>query len=143
MNVTEIPFNRYLGMRQTQDGSGKLLELDDSPSYLNHVGTVHASAQLALAEATSGEILLRALPELAGQAVAVVRRVEAKFRNPTRGRIYSRAVTAVTDVQQSADPLSTKGRAIIPVTVEIVDQSGAVGLLATFEWFAQRLPPSS
>lgn len=143
MNVTEIPFNRYLGMRQTQDGSGLLLELDDSPSYLNHVGTVHASAQLALAEATSGDLLLRALPELAGQAVAVVRRVEAKFRNPMRGKISSRGVTTVTDVQQSAGPLSTKGRAIISVTVEIVDQSGAVGLLATLEWFAQKLPPSS
>lgn len=143
MNVIEIPFNRYLGMQQAQDGSGALLELDDSPSYLNHVGTVHASAQLALAEATSGEILLGALPELAGQAVAVVRRVEAKFRNPMRGKIASRPGTTAAQVRQSAEPLTVKGRAMIPVTVEIVDQAGAVGLVATFEWFAQKLPPSS
>jgi len=35
--------------------------MPESPLLLNHVGTVHASVQFALAEASSGEFLLRHL----------------------------------------------------------------------------------
>jgi hypothetical protein len=31
-----------------------------------------------------------------------------------------------------------QGRRIIPVTIEIVDDADAVGLVATFEWFVTR-----
>jgi acyl-coenzyme A thioesterase PaaI-like protein len=113
-----------------------LLQLRDSPFHLNHVGTVHAGVQLALAEASTGQLLMRALPELADKVIAVVRRVEAKFKKPMRGAILSRAITSLDEIQRAAEPLATKGRSLIPVTVEIVDGSGNVGLVATFEWFA-------
>lgn len=74
MDVTQIPFNHFLGIQQAAQDSGCLLELGDSPSYTNHLGTVHASVQLALAEASSGEFLLRTLPEFGNQVLAVVRR---------------------------------------------------------------------
>jgi len=44
-------------------------------SCFNHLGTVHASAQLALAEASRGEFLLRAMGDMQG-IVPVVRRLE-------------------------------------------------------------------
>ncbi|MEN6493604.1 MAG: DUF4442 domain-containing protein [Thermoguttaceae bacterium] len=138
MDVTQIPFNHFLGIQQAAQDSGCLLELGDSPSYTNHLGTVHASVQLALAEASSGEFLLRTLPEFGNQVLAVVRRVEAKFKNPMRGKIRSRAVTSETELKQSAEALATKNRAILPVTIEIVDADGAAGLVVTFEWFAQK-----
>ena len=53
-----------------------------------------------------------------------------------QGAIASRAVTSLDEIRRSAEPLATKGRSLIPVTVEIVDSSGNVGLAATFEWFA-------
>jgi acyl-coenzyme A thioesterase PaaI-like protein len=140
MKVTDIPFNAFLGIRETPANAGRLMQLDESPQYLNHIGTVHASAQLALAEASSGAWLMQALPELAGQVLAVVRRVEAKFRSPMTGPIYSRATTTITEVRKSAETLSVRGRAIIPVTIEIVDMEETVGLAATFEWFAQKQP---
>ena len=104
---------------------------------MNHVGTVHASVQLALAEASSGELLMQALPHLVDKAIAVVRRVEAKFKSPMMGEIFSRSTTSLDEVRRSAEALATKGRALVPVTVEIVDSSGNVGLIATFEWFSQ------
>ena len=137
MNVIDIPFNRFLGIREAQGDGPHLLELAESPDYLNHLGTVHAGAQLALAEAGSGQCLLAALPQCADEAVAVVRRVEAKFKSPMRGPIFARAATTADQLRQSAEPLAAKGRAIIPVAVEIVDRNGAVGLVATFEWFAK------
>jgi hypothetical protein len=113
-----------------------LLQLQESPFHLNHVGTVHASVQLALAEASSGQWLIQAMPELADKVIAVVRRVEAKFKKPVQGAIYSRAATSLDEIRHLAESLATKGRALVPVTVEIVDGSGNVGLVATFEWFA-------
>ena len=29
---------------------------------------------------------------------------------------------------------------MIPVTIEIVDDQGTVGMVATFEWFGQKIP---
>jgi acyl-coenzyme A thioesterase PaaI-like protein len=143
MDVTDIPFNKFLGIRKTQQEESHRLELPASPLYMNHVGSVHAAAQLALAEAASGEFLLEASPEYEGRVLAVVRRTEAKFRNPMTGRVFSRVAISAGDVRKSAEPLATKSRAIIPVTIEIIDDSGAVGLIATFEWFVQKITPEA
>ena len=137
MNITDIPFNAFLRIEKPPARSPFLLTLRESPSFLNHVGTVHASVQLALAEASSGELLMQALPHLVDKAIAVVRRVEAKFKSPMMGEIFSRSTTSLDEVRRSAEALATKGRALVPVTVEIVDSSGNVGLIATFEWFSQ------
>ena len=83
-----------------------------SPSRVDsHIRTVHASVQLALAEASTGQWLMQ-------------------------GAIYSLSTTSLDEIRRFAEPLATKGRSLIPVTVEIVDGSGNVGLVATFEWFA-------
>ena len=44
MDVTGIPFNRFLGLRAGEAS----LTLPSGPDYLNHLGTVHAAAQYAL-----------------------------------------------------------------------------------------------
>jgi len=90
MDITELPFNRFLGLRKAPAEGGALLVLPESPDYANHLGTVHASAQFALAEVTSGEFLFRNLPAIAG-LVPVVRRFEAKFKRPANGMLISRA----------------------------------------------------
>ena len=135
MNVTDIPFNAFLKIEKASGDSSHLLQLRESPCHLNHVGTVHASVQLALAEASSGQLLMQAMPELADRVIAVVRRVEAKFKKPMQGAVYSRAATSLDEIRRSAEPLATKGRSLIPVAVEIIDGARNVGLVATFEWF--------
>src|SRR5882762_3547949 len=90
MDITAIPFNRLIKIARPDDPSF-LLQLGESADYENHLGTVHASAQLALAEATSGELLMQTFPELGQSVLAVVRRMEAKFRKPLKGKILSKA----------------------------------------------------
>ena len=51
MNVTQLPFNRLLGLELGADDNSSLVCLPDGPQYTNHLGTVHASALLAVAEA--------------------------------------------------------------------------------------------
>src|SRR5579864_3697668 len=91
MDILAIPFNQLLGIKRAQRDPPYLLELDDRESYANHIGTVHACAQLALAEASSAEYLLRTFKDDGQDAVAVVRTVQAKFRKPLKGRAYSKA----------------------------------------------------
>jgi len=48
-SVTELPFNSFLGI-QTAAEPARLLQLPSGKHYLDHLGMVHASAQLALAD---------------------------------------------------------------------------------------------
>jgi hypothetical protein len=43
MSVTELPFNSFLGI-QTAGNPSQLLRLPAGKQFLNHLGTVHASA---------------------------------------------------------------------------------------------------
>jgi len=67
-----------------------------------------------------------------------VRRLEAKFRNPANGSITSTASAAPESLAQLDAELSSKGRSLIPINVELHDESGVHTLSATFEWFIQR-----
>jgi len=136
LSVTELPFNQFVGIQPAAEPT-HLLQLPSGPQYLNHLGTVHASAQLALAEASSGEFLLRHLGSLEG-IIPVVRRFEAKFRKPATGKLSSTASVAPEMPEQLKENLTAKGRALISVNVELHDESGAHVLSATVEWFVQR-----
>lgn len=136
-SVIELPFNRLLDL-QIADDPAMVLRLPSGPQYLNHLGTVHASAQLALAEASSGEFLLRALAGVNG-VVPVVRRMESKFRKPANGRVTS-TVTVSDGIDAVKSELAAKGRVIVSVAVELHDESGAHTLSATVEWFITRNP---
>jgi acyl-coenzyme A thioesterase PaaI-like protein len=137
MDVTHIPFNVLVGIERAEV-DGALLQLPSDPRYLNHLGTVHASALLALAEASSGEFLFRHLNSLDGFA-PVVRRLDAKFRKPAKGLIVSSASVAPGTLTRFDAELATKGRSLVAVSVELHDQSGVRVLSMTIEWFVQRV----
>ena len=136
-SVTELPFNSFLGIEPASEPT-QLLKVPAGARYLNHLGTVHASAQLALAEASSGEFLLRALGLTSG-VIPIVRRLESKFRKPANGAVTSTVSTPHEALEQLRADLTGKGRAIISVAVELHDASGAYTLSATVEWFITRL----
>ncbi|MCI0629716.1 MAG: hypothetical protein L0Y44_03570 [Phycisphaerales bacterium] len=98
-HVTDLAINRAMGMQLAPHGSDHIVTLPASPPggapgsgalLLNHVGSVHASVQFALAEAASGELLLQHLGAAqvsAGdslwrdQVFAVLRTSSVKFRS--------------------------------------------------------------
>jgi acyl-coenzyme A thioesterase PaaI-like protein len=137
-SVTELPFNRLLGLEQLSDSTGRL-RLPAGMQYLNHLGTVHASALLALAEAASGEFLLRHFGSTDG-IVPVVRRLESKFRKPAHGAVTATATASADALAQLEPSLSTKGRALISITVELHDETDAHVLSASVDWFIAKPP---
>ena len=132
-SVTELPFNKFLGIQAASEPN-QLLRLPTADRYLNHLGTVHASAQLALAEASSGEFLMREFGSTDG-FISVVRRLESKFRKPANGVVTSTVSTPTEAIDRLRTDLATKGRAMISIAVELHDESGAHTLSATVEWF--------
>jgi hypothetical protein len=116
-SVTELPFNRFVGI-ETASEPAQLLRLPAGAQYLNHLGTVPASAQLALAEASSGEFLLRHFGS-SGGVVPVVRRLESKFRKPANGAVTSTVSVPPEALEQLGTDLGAKGRPIVSVAVEL------------------------
>lgn len=133
MDVTSLPFNRSIGLQR----DAQSLRLPESPDSLNHLGTVHASAQFSLAEATSGQFLVDQFPELANGALAVVRTFSGKFRSPARGTLVGKASVGSEERERFEAELERRGRATLPISVEVTDAGGKVTLQALFEWFVQ------
>ena len=134
MDVTQLPFNRLVGLEASPDDSGFLVGLPDGPQYTNHLGTVHASALLAVADAGSGAFLVRQFGSGTGH-VSVVQRLEARFRKPAHGRTFARATVGIQEVERWSAELAARGRVLAPVTIEVVDATGVIVLSATVEWF--------
>lgn len=141
MDVTKIPFNVFLGIERCEPTEESLLALQDSPRYANHVNTVHAGAQYTLAEAASGEYLLRRFADLAAREtlVPLLRRSEVKYKKPAYGTIKASARMEAAVEGQTLVALEEKGRAIIPVSVDITDSHGNTTMTGVYEWFVQRV----
>jgi hypothetical protein len=133
MNVFELPFNKYIGIKKSSDPE-YLLMLEGKENYLNHLDTVHASAQFALAEATSGYFLLNQFQELEN-IFPVVRKVETKYRKPAQGEVFSKADFANSSKDQILEELSLKKRVLIIVRVLLYDSEHNNIMQADFEWF--------
>jgi len=138
MNITEIPFNHFMGIRKTEGDGPYLLELDDLPAYRHHMNTIHAAAQLALAEASSAEYLLRTFKNVDADVRVVVRRVQAKFKNLVKGKIFSKAFTPPDEIERFSEVFGSKGMAIIGVRVDIVNSESLVAMSSLIEWFIQK-----
>lgn len=136
MDVTQLPFNRLIGL-ESPVGDDFLVALPAGEQYGNHLGTVHASALLAVAEAASGAFLVKQFGSGTG-FVPVVRRLEAKFRKPATGRVTARSTVAAEEVAKWSADLASRGRLSAPVTIEVVDGAGVIVMTATVEWFVAR-----
>ena len=137
MDIVALPFNQLVGI--THSGKeGSVLSLPSDLRYTNHLGTVHAAALLALAEATSGEYLIRELKSIGFEVIPVVRRLEAKFRKPAVGAVFSTMQVTPEKKAEFVSALTTKGRALLDIHVDVHDEKDTHALSATVEWFVAR-----
>jgi len=138
MNITEIPFNKFIEISTGgEDGSSLFLEFKDN--LKNHLGTFHASAQFALAEACSGYCLQKQFPHLENAVIPVLRKSEVKFKKPASSTIRAKSEIAPEDRAYFEHQLEKKGRASIQVAVDIVTCDGTVTMSGSYEWFVQKI----
>lgn len=135
MHVTDLAINKTLGMQLAADGHAHLLELPESPLLLNHVGSLHAGVQFSLAEACSGEFLLRHFGSDPSQLFAVLRTAQVKFRRPAHGALRASARFVEKSAEALADELASPRGTLASVLVEVADANGVVTMSGQYEWF--------
>jgi len=96
MDILAIPFHRFLNIKRNESDDF-VYKIDERPEYSNHLGTIHACVQLSLAEATSGEFLLRQFNEIKNELIPVVRKTEVKYHKPANGELFSKATFVSND----------------------------------------------
>ena len=136
MNIVEIPFVKKVGISKNKDG---FLELAFDESVHNHLQSIHASAQFALAETASGEMLQTEFPELVGKVIPVLRDSQIKFRKPALKSISAFPSISSDSIHKFKEHMLKKGRASITVNVEIKDTEGTITSTGEFNWFVQQI----
>lgn len=138
MHVTEIEIHKLMGMQLAAAGELHILELPESPLLLNHVGSIHAGVQFALAEACSGEFLLRHFGCGPTEVFAVLRTAKVKFRRPAHGDLRASARWEEIGHAIPTEELATRGQTFVSVLVEITDAIGIVTMNGRYDWFLRR-----
>ena len=141
MKATDLALNRLLGIRDAPAGEPHLLEMPFSPQLHNHLGTMHAAAQFALAEAASAECLQRHFGELAGRVFAVVRGVEVKYRAPAGGELLAYGSPDERTRGGLRAELASRGRATAVILIDLKDRAGTLTFHGKFDWFISQVPP--
>lgn len=143
MKATDLALNRQLGMIAAPARAAHLLELPFTPALHNHLGTMHAAAQFALAEAASAECLQRHFGAAVGQVFAVVRGVELKYRKPATGDLLAFGTPDDNTREHLVAELEARGRSSAVILIDLKDRTGTLTLHARFDWFISRVPPPS
>ncbi len=135
MRPADLAFNQLLGIRNAPAGAPHLLALPWSDRLCNHVGTVHAAVQFALAEAASAECLLRAFPGIAAKAFAVARQVDVRYRKAATGELHAFAKPAAETVDGLERELAARKPAFAAVEVELRSPDGTITFAGRFTWY--------
>ena len=133
MDVLSIPFHHLLQIERNQDDDF-IFQIKERPELLNHLGTFHACAQLALAEATSGEFLQEQFHEIKDLVIPVIRRTEVKYSMPAKGSLYSKATFSSGNKEDFLKEFESRKRFNIPIKVEVFNTDGKRTLSSIFEW---------
>ncbi len=134
VDILSIPFHSYLNIEK-HAGDDYIFEARQRPEYLNHLQTIHACVQLALAEASSGEFLLQQFKEQNADVIPVIRKTEARYHRPATGTLYSRASFLSSNKELVLKELADKKRSITRIKVEVLDTDNTKVLTAIFDWF--------
>ena len=135
MKATDIPFVKHIGIAEQNNE----VTLDFNENILNHIKTIHASAQFTLAETQSGLHLQKLFPKLEGKVIPVLRDAQIKYKKPAQEKILAIASSDEEAVEKFKSQFDKKGRGSLQVNVEVKDINDVLTCQATFTWFVQAL----
>jgi len=135
MKARNIPFVKLVDIQESENS----LSLEYKEDVLNHVKTIHASAQFTLAETQSGVYLQSLFPELEGKVIPLLRDAKIKYKKPAECSIVTFADVTQESLEKFQAQFSKKGRASIEVNVVVQDANDVVTAQATFSWFVTKI----
>lgn len=131
MDVLSLALNAHLGLERCD--APQLLALPFADHLANHMNAIHATALFGLAEAASGEFLIRGRGDREDVG-GVVRRATSKYSAPATSRVIATSKTDPNTLTNAIESVDAKGRALVAVEIELSDESGTkIGQFA-FDW---------
>lgn len=132
-----IPFNVHLGLQTTSVAadSGTVL-LPDDEKLRNHVGSQHAGALFAAAEAASGAAFVGAFLDIMGEITPLAQSAQISYKKLAKGEITATARFG-EDAGALKDKLREEGRIRFPVQVQMTDTTGNVVAEMTVDWYVR------
>jgi acyl-coenzyme A thioesterase PaaI-like protein len=137
MRVSDIEFLKLVGIEQSEESVSLAFKKD----VLNHIESIHASAQFTLAETQSGLYLQTLFPELVGKVIPVLRDSKIKYKKPALKSIVAFAKCSDEDIENFQTRFAKKGRATLSVSVSVIveDSDGVCTAEGTFGWFISKI----
>jgi acyl-coenzyme A thioesterase PaaI-like protein len=135
LKATDIPFVKHIGIEEKNSE----LSLNFNENILNHIKTIHASAQFTLAETQSGIQLQSLFPKLEGKVIPVLRDAQIKYKKPAQEKIIAFASADEEAIEKFKEQFDKKGRGSLQIEVIIKDINNVVTCQAAFTWFIQTL----
>lgn len=128
----QLPFNRHLGVTVDHAEVGCAeVRLPADPRLTNHLGGVHAIAELAPVELAAAIAVSSRLSAVVARGwVPVVAGMQARFRAPAQGDLVATAVCGPESAQQAEAALDMGDRPRVNVAVTVNDANGTVVLEA-------------
>ncbi|MEX0834787.1 MAG: DUF4442 domain-containing protein [Nitriliruptor sp.] len=125
---TELAFNRHLGVEVREATVGRcVVALPANPALENHIGGVHAIAELAPVE-LAGALAAssRLTPLFARGYVPVVGRLATRFRAPATGELLATAEVGEDILAPALAAADAGERPKVDVEVTVTDPDGTV-----------------
>ncbi|HUF53607.1 MAG TPA: YiiD C-terminal domain-containing protein [Dehalococcoidia bacterium] len=134
MLMSVVPFNRHLGLEIIDIGPGTAsVRLPQEPQLTNHVGTQHAAALFAAAEAASGGAMAGAFADLMMNVTPLARDAQIRYLKPARGPITASARVA-EDHGAVRARLEADGKTDFSVDIQLTDENGVKVAEMTVSW---------
>jgi acyl-coenzyme A thioesterase PaaI-like protein len=131
---TAVPFNKLVGLEvlEVERGHGAV-RLPERPELLNHVGSQHAGALFALAEAASGAAVIGGFADVLATATPLAKAAEIRYERIARGPITGRSQLN-GDLDALRAQLEADGRVAFNVDVTMADASEQTVATMTVQW---------
>lgn len=121
-----------MGIEAQENGS---LYLPFNQTLLNHLGTIHASAQFTLAETQSGFYLQIMFPQYGDRVIPLLRSSSVTYKHSATKDIYSVAHASEEVLHKFEREFLKRGRAVILINVTVYDSDDIIIMEGEFSWF--------
>lgn len=133
-----VPFARHVGVEITEVGAGAAsASLPEAPHLLNHVGTQHAAALYAVAEAASGAAVAGLLADVLMGVTPLARTARIAYLKPARGPITAKA-RVEGDAAAMHAKLDADGKTEFAVRVDLEDAAGVQVAEVEVAWYVRK-----
>ena len=134
MKVLSLTYSKWFGIRESAVPE-HMLFMPLNPKFLNHLGTIHASATYSLAETASGYFLQKNFKDIADQTIPLLRASTIRYRRAGVGDLFASVKLKGGNLKEIRDILILKRKVSITMEVKVTDEHNQVILTGIFEWF--------